>query len=239
MVSAIYIIAVGLGTAFLLGLLKPARKDLAFLLTIVALAFMSWVALDWTVALSRGAVAPTTILTAGTQPPFAINLFIGTAEAWLLTVINVTGLLSAFYMYDALRRLGRGAMAVLLVMVMALSGLVMTRDAFNLFVFFELIVIATGGLVLLSDDARAVAAGFKYLVVSQIVSILLLVGIIFTYHANGSLNIDDLTAVPLAFQAQVLLITTPSTRSGYFVATVKPVGPPQSCTTRINFSSFK
>ena len=106
MVSAIFIIAVGLGAAFLLGLLKSAQKDLAFLVTIAALAFMSWVALDWTVALTRGTAAPTTILTAGSQPPFAINLYIGTAEAWLLTVINVTGLLSAFYMYDALRRLG-------------------------------------------------------------------------------------------------------------------------------------
>ncbi len=90
-------------------------------------------------------------------------------------------------------------MAVLTILVMALSGLVLTRDIFNLFVFFELIVIATGGLVLLSDDDRAVAAGFKYLVVSQIVSILLLIGIVFTYHANGSLNIDDLAATPLGF----------------------------------------
>ncbi len=204
MVSAIFIIAVGLGTAFLLGLIRQDQKAFAFTLTIAALAFMSWVAYDWTVALSRGTVQPTEIITAGTRPPFAINLFIGQAEAWLLTVINVTGLLAAFYMRAALCRMGRGAMAVLLVIVMALSGLVLTRDVFNLFVFFELIVIATGGLVLLSEDPRAVAAGFKYLVVSQIVSILLLIGIIFTYHANGSLNIDDFAAVPLAFQGASL-----------------------------------
>jgi len=204
MVSAIFIIAVGLGTAFLLGLVKKDQKGFAFTLTIAALTFMSWVAFDWTLALARGTVEPTTILTAGSQPPFAINLFVGHGEAWLLTVINVTGLLAAFYMRDALCRLGRGAMAVLLVMVMALSGLVLTRDVFNLFVFFELIVIATGGLVLLSEDVRAVAAGFKYLVVSQIISILLLVGIIFTYHANGSLNIDDFAQVPLAFEGASL-----------------------------------
>ena len=204
MVSAIFIIAVGLGTAFLIGLLKPAQTSLAYILTILALAFMSWVALDWTVALTQGAVEPTTILTAGSQPPFAINLFIGHGEAWMLTIINLTGLLSAFYMSDALARMGRGAMAVLLIIAMALSGLVLTRDVFNLFVFFELIVIATGGLVLLSEDARAVAAGFKYLVVSQIISILLLIGIIFTYHANGSLNIDDFAQVPLAFKGASL-----------------------------------
>ena len=63
---------------------------------------------------------------------------------------------------------------------MAMSGLVLTRDVFNLFVFFELIVISTGGLVLLSDDERALAAGFKYLVVSQVISMLMLIGIIFS-----------------------------------------------------------
>ncbi|HHC29597.1 MAG TPA: NADH-quinone oxidoreductase subunit F, partial [Rhodobacterales bacterium] len=200
MVSAIYIIAAGLGAAFLLGLLKEDQKGAAFGLTVVALTFMSWVSYDWAVALSAGLVEPVTIFTAGSKPPFAINLQIGLAEAWILAVINLIGLISAFYLRAALYRLGRRAMAVLLIMVMALSGLVMTRDVFNLFVFFELIVIATGGLVLLSEDERAVGAGFKYLMVSQIISILLLVGIIFTYHANGSLNIDDIAATPLALK---------------------------------------
>jgi formate hydrogenlyase subunit 3/multisubunit Na+/H+ antiporter MnhD subunit len=206
MVSAIFIIAAGLGAAFLLGLLKEDQKGTAFGITIAALAFMGWVAYGWTIALSTGRVAPVDIFTAGTQPPFAINLRMGLAEAWLLSIITVNGLVSAFYLRPALMRLGRRAMAVLLVMIMALAGLVLTRDIFNLFVFFELIVIATGGLVLLSDDERAVAAGFKYLVVSQIVSILLLVGIIFTYHAHGSLNIDDIAATPMIFSGAGLAI---------------------------------
>ncbi|MCB1349555.1 MAG: hypothetical protein KDK11_13280, partial [Maritimibacter sp.] len=41
-------------------------------------------------------------------------------------------------------------------------------------------------------------------VVSQIISILLLIGVVFTYHANGSLNIDDFAAVPLAFKGASL-----------------------------------
>ena len=206
MVSAIFIIAAGLGAAFLLGLLREDQKGAAFGLTVAALALMAWIAWSWTVALSTGAAQPVMIFTAGTQPPFAINLQMGLAESWLLTVINLVGLISAFYLRPALARLGRRAMAVLLVMIMALSGLVLTRDIFNLFVFFELIVIATGGLVLLSDDERAGGGGFKYLVVSQIVSILLLVGIIFVYHANGSLNIDDIAATPMMFSGAGLAI---------------------------------
>ncbi|MBU1173826.1 MAG: NADH-quinone oxidoreductase subunit F, partial [Alphaproteobacteria bacterium] len=156
--------------------------------------------------LAMGAMAPFDIVTAGALPPFAINLRVGLAEAVVMSVVTTTGLLSALVMRDALIEHGRRAMAVLMVLVMALSGLVMTRDVFNLFVFIELIVIASAGLVLLSDDKCAVTAGFKYLIVSQIISILLLVGIIFVYHANGSLNIDDIAETPLGFSGPSLAI---------------------------------
>ncbi len=206
MVSALFLIVVGLGGAFALGLLREDQVRPAYLVTLAALAFMALVALAWTVALATGAATPVDILTAGTPPPFAINLRIGLAEAALLSVITVTGFLSALAMRDALTQRGQRAMAVLLVLVMALSGLVMTRDVFNLFVFVELIVIASAGLVLLSADERATAAGFKYLIVAQVISVLLLIGIIFTYHANGSLNIDDIAAEPMAFSGASLAI---------------------------------
>ncbi len=206
MVSALFLIVVGLGGAFALGLLRGDQKQSAYLATTLILAFMAVVALSWTVALATGAAAPVDITTAGTPPPFAINLRIGLAEATLLSVITVAGLLSSLAMRDALLARGQRAMAVLLVLIMALSGLVMTRDVFNLFVFVELIVIASAGLVLLSEDGRAIAAGFKYLIVAQVISVLLLIGIIFTYHANGSLNIDDIAATPMAFHGASLAL---------------------------------
>jgi formate hydrogenlyase subunit 3/multisubunit Na+/H+ antiporter MnhD subunit len=148
------------------------------------------VAASWVQALAWGGADPVMIFTAGTEPPFAINLRMGLAEATLTLLVNLTGLLSAFYLRDTMFKQGRRAMAVLLVFTMATCGIVLTRDLFNLFVFFELAVISTGGLILLSKDQRALGAGFKFLIASQLISILLLVGIIFSYHATGSLNID-------------------------------------------------
>ena len=206
MVSALFIIIVGLGGAFALGLLRENQVRPAYLATTLILAVMALIALSWTVALAIGAATAVDITTAGTPPPFAINLRIGLVEAGLLSVITSVGFLSALAMRDALVARGHRAMAVLLVLVMALSGLVMTRDVFNLFVFVELIVIASAGLVLLSEDGRAIAAGFKYLIVSQVISVLLLIGIIFTYHANGSLNIDDIAAQPMAFYGPSLAL---------------------------------
>lgn len=206
MVSALFLIVAGLGGAFALGFFREEQVRPAYLVTTLVLAFMAALALSWTVALVLGAATAVDITTAGTPAPFAINLRIGLTEAVLLSVITATGLLSALAMRDALIQRGQRAMAVLLVLIMALGGLVMTRDVFNLFVFIELIVIASAGLVLLSEDTRAIAAGFKYLIVSQVISVLLLIGIIFTYHANGSLNIDDIAAQPMAFQGPSLAI---------------------------------
>jgi formate hydrogenlyase subunit 3/multisubunit Na+/H+ antiporter MnhD subunit len=197
MVNAVFIIAAGLGAAFLLGLLKDSWRNLAFLITITTLMYMVGIAVTglWTFSQSPETIVD--IYTAGTVPPFAINFHFGMAEAALILLVTATSLLSALYMERTLLRLGRKAMAVMLVMTMALCGIIMTRDIFNLFVFIELIVIATSGLILLSEDQHALAAGFKYLIVAQIISILLLIGIIFSYHATGSLNIDDMSGAAL------------------------------------------
>ena len=206
MVSALYIIVLGLGGAFALGFFRENQKGAAYAVTLLILAIMAGIALSTLFLLTLGVIGPVDIITAGVQPPFAINLRVGLPEAAVMSVITVTGFLSALVMHDALIERGRRAMAVLLVLIMALSGLVMTRDLFNVFVFIELIVIASAGLVLLSDDTCAVTAGFKYLIISQVISILLLVGIIFVYHANGSLNIDDIAATPLGFSGPSLAI---------------------------------
>ncbi|MFZ5483044.1 MAG: proton-conducting transporter membrane subunit [Pseudomonadota bacterium] len=190
MVSPLLILALGLGAAFLIGFIRDGQRGLAWGITLAALTAMTVISAHWLLALATGSSQPVDLWTAGTPPPFAINLRMGLLEAVLSLLISLTGLLAAFNLRDALYSQGRRAMAVLLVLVMALTGIVLTRDLFNLFVFLELIVIATGGLVLLSSDPRALAAGFKYLVVSQVISVLLLIGIIFAYHATGNLNLD-------------------------------------------------
>jgi formate hydrogenlyase subunit 3/multisubunit Na+/H+ antiporter MnhD subunit len=196
MVDPIHFIVVSLGAAFLLGLLRDEWRFAAYGVTLIALAFISWMAFCWLQAFAVDGLAAVDILTAGTAPPFAINLHLGLAESVLLLLTNVTALLAAVYLRDTLFRMGRRAMAVLLIFTMALGGIILTRDLFNLFVFFELMVIATAGLILLIAHPSALTAGFKYLIAAQLISILLLIGIIFAYHGTGTLNIDGMAALP-------------------------------------------
>jgi formate hydrogenlyase subunit 3/multisubunit Na+/H+ antiporter MnhD subunit len=192
MVNAIFIITIALGTAFLLGFLREDWKETAYTLTLAALSSMTCIVISWIWLLGFEGMATVDVFTAGTEPPFAINLRVGITESVLSLLVIMSSLLSALYMKQTLVRLGRRAMAVLLVFTMALCGIILTRDVFNLFVFFELAVIATAGLILLSENKCALSAGFKYLIISQLVSILLLIGIIFSYHSSGTLNIDGM-----------------------------------------------
>ncbi|PLX40565.1 MAG: NADH-quinone oxidoreductase subunit F [Hyphomicrobiales bacterium] len=198
MPSAFLIIGAGLGGAFLLGFLRNEWRSTAFGVTLLALGFMTLISADWVWSIGFKGAEPFDVLTAGIAPPFAINLRVALPEAVLVLLVSLTGLLSAIYLKGSFTRLGRRSMAVLLIDVMALCGIILTRDIFNMFVFFELVVISTGGLILLSEDQRALGAGFKYLIVSQVISILLLLGIIFTYHNYGTLNIDGMTGASAA-----------------------------------------
>ena len=98
MVSPIYFIAGALGGAFFLGMLRDQWRSASYLVTLAVLALTSWLAADWTWALATGATGTVEILTAGTPPPFAVNLRLGIAEAALVLLINLTGLLSALYL---------------------------------------------------------------------------------------------------------------------------------------------
>ena len=198
MPSAFLIIAVGLGGAFLLGFLRNEWRATAFAVTVLSLASIILISSMWLWGFAYGGAKTVDFLTAGIDAPFAINLRVGLSEATLVLLVGLTGLFSAIYLKASFERMGKRAMAVLLIDIMALCGIILTRDIFNMFVFFELVVISTGGLILLSEDQRALAAGFKYLIVSQFISLMFLLGTIFIYHSYGTLNIDGMTQTTAA-----------------------------------------
>ncbi len=198
MVNPILIIAAVLGAAFFLGLLREENKIPAYILMVASLLFMLIVPAVWLYHFMTLAAEPVQIFTAGFQPPYAINLALGKQESLYLTSAMGLCLLGAVMLKQELMRGGKTLMAVFLIFSMSLTGIIMTRDIFNLFVFFELLVIATAGLILLSEKEAAAEAGFKYLLIAELASAFLLIGIIFVYHLTGTLSIDGLIAAELA-----------------------------------------
>lgn len=194
MVNPIYIVAVLLGVAFSLGFLGKKGKQIAGYLGMLALGFVSFVSLQWLHGFLAGNQVAAQIFTAAFKPPFSINLLMGKEEAIFTSLINIMGLIGGMFLFRKLRDIGSNAFIAYLLLILGLNVIVMTRDLFNLFVFLEISSIAIAGLIVLTQNVKSIAAGFKYMLAGAIISGILLLGIIFIYYFTGTLNIDAMIA---------------------------------------------
>lgn len=94
-----------------------------------------------------------------------------------------------------------------LLVLAGLLGIVITGDAFNLFVFLEISSLASYALVALGRERRALTAAFRYLVMGTIGATFFLIGVGFLYIATGTLNIGDMASrlEPVADSRTVLV----------------------------------
>jgi formate hydrogenlyase subunit 3/multisubunit Na+/H+ antiporter MnhD subunit len=201
------IFILGVGVGFLIPLLNRLGKSWVVAAFILALVAMTLISAVCAIHLFYGA-QPIEILTGGSTPPYSINLRMGLAEVLAATSINLIGFLGAFYFV----REKYAVMLLYLVIVMGIQGMVMTRDLFNLFVFLEIVSIATYGLLSLGSTTAALSAAFKFLMATIVASTLFLLGTMLLYAVTGMLNIDDLIANraaiegPVGFAALMLLL---------------------------------
>lgn len=186
----LYIFILGLGGGFALPLLYRIGSSLpavAFLFSLFGMAVIS--------AACFGGVlsgAPFfEVHTSGTLPPISINLRFGWWEGLFAVSVNVVALLGAWHLWERLRQ-SYVAMLLYLVLTMGICGMVMTRDLFNLFVFLEIVSIATYGLLGLGRTPAAIAASFNYVLATVVASAFFLLGTALLYYVSGMLNIDDL-----------------------------------------------
>ncbi len=183
------IFIVGLGGAFLIPLLYRLGGNAVAIALVLALAAMTTISGAGLIHLIQGG-APIEILTGGAKPPIAINLRLGLPEAIFVVSVNLVALFGATTML----REKYGTVLIYLLIVMGIQGMVMTRDLFNLFVFLEIVSIATYGLLSLRDTPDALSATFKYLMATVLASGFFLIGTMLIYVVTGQLNIDDLIA---------------------------------------------
>ncbi|MBU2590769.1 MAG: hypothetical protein KKC21_01945, partial [Nitrospinae bacterium] len=77
---------------------------------------------------------------------------------------------------------------VLLLMLAGMSGVTMTGDCFNFYIFLEIATISSYVLVAIPGDGRSYEAAFKYTLIGALGSILLVFGIALLFSATGTLN---------------------------------------------------
>jgi multicomponent Na+:H+ antiporter subunit D len=187
-------ILVPLGTAAIL-LLAPTRPLL-----------QRWIALTGSIALLTSAVLlfrrvdidGVQVLQVGGWPaPFGITLVADLLAAVLVLAVGVVGVAvtaAAFAGVDP-RREAFGYHPLIQILLMGVSGAFLTGDLFNLYVWFEVMLVASFVLMALHRTSAQVEAAFKYVTINLIASSIFLSALGLLYGMAGTLNMADLAIV--------------------------------------------
>ncbi|MFC7518104.1 monovalent cation/H+ antiporter subunit D [Herbaspirillum sp. GCM10030257] len=133
-------------------------------------------------------------LAANWMAPFGIVLL---ADRLAALMVLLTALLAvATLLYSMLRwsRVGVHFHSLFQFLVMGLNGAFLTNDLFNLFVFFEVMLAASYGLLLHGYNASRLRSGMHYIAINLVASLLFLIGVALIYASSGTLNMADLAA---------------------------------------------
>ncbi len=132
--------------------------------------------------------------------PFGIVLVLDRLSALMLVLTACVGLASLLYALARWHQAGVYFHVLFQLQLMGLYGAFLTADLFNLFVFFEVLLAASYGLLLHGGGAVRVRAGLHYIAVNLVASLLFLIGVAVLYGVTGTLNMADmavkLTLVP-------------------------------------------
>jgi multicomponent K+:H+ antiporter subunit D len=125
--------------------------------------------------------------------PFGIALVLDRLSALMLLLTAVLALIVVLYaIATGWDMKGRHFHALLLFQIMGLSGAFLTGDLFNLFVFFEVLLIASYGLMIHGGGERRLRAGLQYVTYNLLGSTLFLFALGTVYAVTGTLNMADL-----------------------------------------------
>ncbi len=124
--------------------------------------------------------------------PFGIVFVVDKLSAVMLVLTIVLGICALIYSTAFWDRVGIHFHPLFQFILMGLNGAFLTGDLFNLFVFFEIFLAASYGLLLHGSGSRRVSSGLHYITVNLIGASLLLISISLIYGVTGTLNMADL-----------------------------------------------
>jgi multicomponent Na+:H+ antiporter subunit D len=187
-------IVVPLGTAVVL-MLAPKRA-----------AAQRWISLAGSILLLVSAVlvfvrvntAGIQVLQVGGWPaPFGITLVADLLAAMLVASVGVVGVAVTAVALSGVdpRREAYGYHPLMQILLMGVAGAFLTGDLFNLYVWFEVMLVASFVLMALNRTRAQMEAAFKYVTLNLIASSIFLTALGLVYGATGTLNMAELARV--------------------------------------------
>lgn len=196
-------------TGAVLLLVGESRHTLKALVSLAATLVLMGVAVGLLRMASDSEVQSTAYALGNWPAPFAIVLVLDRLSALMVALASVLAFASLMFSMARWHRAGPHFHSLFQFLLMGLAGAFLTGDLFNLFVFFEVTLAASYGLVLHGSGAFRVRSGLHYIAINLAASLLFLVGVSLIYGAVGTLNMADLARrLPdLAAENRVLMET--------------------------------
>ena len=144
------------------------------------------------------------------MPPFGIVFVIDILAATMTLLTAAVGLAALWYGYGRTSEddIARGHYPLLLAMLAGVAGAFGTGDLFNLFVWFEVLLMASFVLLGFGQGGWRAEGAIKYLILNLVSSALFPVGVGLLYAQFGTLNMADLSLASMAL-AEEQGITSP------------------------------
>ena len=135
----------------------------------------------------------------GWAPPWGIELALSSFSAlWACLILGLAGIaffhLRSYGLIAGLLKTRESlAGPLLLILVAGLLGQFLIRDGFTLYLFLQISMVASAGLILCLAR-QGLLDGFYFLLAGSVGASLLLAGVLFLYAVTGTLHLDDLLA---------------------------------------------
>ncbi|MEM6461285.1 MAG: Na+/H+ antiporter subunit D [Pseudomonadota bacterium] len=183
----VYCIAVG-------GFLLMVRKDtnLQPILAIPGLVLL--VILDAALLAHVIMNGPVTMTMGRWLPPFGISFTVDILGALLCLTAGIAALAGGIYGAGDINDSGRryGFYPFLFLMMGGVSGAFLTGDVFNLYVWFEVLLIASFGLLVLGSERGQIDGATKYAFLNLVATTFFLIATGYLYGIFGTLNMADI-----------------------------------------------
>lgn len=135
-----------------------------------------------------------TMNAANWDAPFGIVFVADTLSTTLVLLTSIAGFAVSIFSSVSLsrQRMLYGYFPIFHFLIMGLQGAFLTGDIFNLYVFFEVIIIASFVLMTLGGRKAQLEGAVKYMAMNILASTFFLTGIAILYAITGTLNMADL-----------------------------------------------
>lgn len=149
------------------------------------------------------------------EAPFGIVLVVDRLAAGMVLLTALLAGAALLYASAGFDQLGRHFHPLFQLQIMGIQGAFLTGDLFNLFVFFEIMLLASYALLATGSGLARTRAGLAYVVLNLAGSALFLIALGMLYGSLGTVNLADVAVrlasldhnIALARLAAALLIT--------------------------------